>query len=181
MREASRRFDIPKSTTQRIMNTLLEAEMVEFNERTQSYSLGNGILKFMSPYVNKNSLIALAKADMDKLRDELGETIGLHSQVDGMQILAHQSESNRELKWSLEVGKMYPLNSGASGKTLLAYMSEKQFEKAKSRFAKVTDKTPDEEKLLEELEKIRKLGYSVSRGEFLPWGNGDRGSDFQRR
>lgn len=167
VREASHILDVPKSTMQRILNTLLADEIVDFNEKTQSYSLGNGMLRLFTPYVVKNSLISAAREFMEQLSLELGETVGLHTRVKANQMVLHQCESMHELKWSLIVGKVYPLNAGASGKTLLAYLNNEQYEKVRPHFDKVTEKTTlAESEILDELLRIRNLGYSISRGEF---------------
>jgi DNA-binding IclR family transcriptional regulator len=166
VREASRILDVPKSTVQRIFNTLLADEIVDFDEKTQSYSLGNGMLRLFTPYVVKNSLISAAKDYMERLSLDIGETVGLHTYVNGKQMVVHQYESMHELKWSLIVGKIYPLNAGASGKTLLAYLSKEQYEKATHNFNKVTEKTLSESEMLEELRGIRDQGFSISQGEF---------------
>lgn len=166
VREASRILEMPKSTIQRILNSLLAKEIVDFDTVSQNYSLGNGMMRLFAPYLGKNNLFMVSQEFMDKLRDEVGETVGLHTHVNGRQMLIHQSESKQELKWSLIPGKIYPINAGASGKILLAFMSPEQYEKAKPYFGKVTERSPSEQELLEELERIRKDGYSVSRGEF---------------
>lgn len=166
VREASRILDMPKSTMQRVLNSLLMKEIIDFDDVSQHYSLGIGMLRLFTPYIGKNSLIMAAQEFMDKLRDEVEETVGLHTHVNGRQMLVYQSESKQELKWSLIPGKIYPINNGASGKALLAYLSKEQFEKAKAFFSPVTERTLTEIELLDELKKIRNEGFSVSRGEF---------------
>lgn len=165
VREASRILDISKSTMQRIFNSLLAKQIVYFNEKTQSYGLDLGVLRLVLPFLENNVLKMVSEKYMEKLRDELGETIGLHIRVNDKQILVQQFESQEELRWSIAVGKPYPINVGASGKTLLAFLAPDVYNKISANFSAMTNHSLTGEHLLDDLNKIREDGFAISKEE----------------
>ncbi|MDQ0218640.1 IclR family transcriptional regulator [Peribacillus cavernae] len=165
VREASRILDVSKSTMQRILNSLLEKQIVSFNEKTQNYSLDFGVLRLALPFFDKNILKTVSEKFLEELRDEVGETVGLHIHLNDKQIVVHQFESKNELRWSIPVGKSYPMNVGASGKALLAFMDAETFERAKQHFSIETQFSQIGETLIRELEYVREVGFSITREE----------------
>jgi len=76
-----------------------------------------------------------------------------------------KNESPHEIRQAVELGKTLPLYSGAPGKVLLANLPQVRIHEILHQ-AKLKAMGPrtitDPEKLIEELQKVRDLGYSVS-------------------
>ncbi|MCH4057986.1 MAG: helix-turn-helix domain-containing protein [Lactobacillaceae bacterium] len=66
-----------RSTTLKILDTLLQLQYVEKNEHDKKYQIGSAFLKYSDAYLNTFSIVNLCHPDLLKLRDEFGETVHL--------------------------------------------------------------------------------------------------------
>lgn len=165
VREASRILEVPKSTVQRIFNSLAHKGMVTFDSATERYQLSFSIMKYVSRFMDKNDLVTVSSPVLRELQREIGETVCLYVPVDNQIVPILQYESEEELRYSLKVGKPYPLNVGACGKLTAAYMEDQeQLKMVISSF----EQEEAQQKFANELVKIREQGYAISRGEILP-------------
>lgn len=170
VREASRLLDAPKSTVQRIFNSLAHKGILIWDKDSDQYQLSFKIAKFASRFIDANDLVTVASPVLRKLQEETGETVCLYVRVDTQIVPLLQYESEEELRFSLKVGKPYPLNTGACGKLISAYTieTEEDFNKLLPHFARMTEHSVvDQHELAKELEKIKQQGYAISQGEML--------------
>jgi DNA-binding IclR family transcriptional regulator len=166
VREASRLTEVPKSTVQRIFNSLLAKGMVALNPLTEQYVLDAGILRIATRYQEQNNLLVVSDEILSKLRDEVNETVCLHVLVNDQLLPILQHKSHKELSWLLTVGKFYPLNSGATGRVCMAYMPEEKLRQLIPSFRKITPKTiMDPEQIIETARSVRNQSYAISHGE----------------
>jgi DNA-binding IclR family transcriptional regulator len=164
--EIARETGLTKTTTHRLLSALVEYDIVERTGDGSVYRLGAQILRWAGVAQAHVSLGQLAKSAMFALRDQVGETVGLHV-LDGSrhrQVIA-QVESRHEIRRTYtEIGQPIPIHLGAPGKLLLAYQDRSvQDEVLASVLPSATPETkinPDE--LREELARIREQGYSLS-------------------
>jgi DNA-binding IclR family transcriptional regulator len=92
--------------------------------------------------------------------------------VDHFYCVMHRS-SPHELSYSPATGHSYPLNSGAAGFAIWAFLADADRDRllASGRFPSFTATTPSTRKALaEELERTRQRGYGVSAGVRTPGG-----------
>ena len=163
-----RKLALSKSSLQRILNTLVMNGLLDKDEKKKTYQLGIELF-FLGQLVEKNNnLLSVCKPFMEKLRDEVGESVQLN--------IIHQKErkcigyipSNHELMTIAYVGQTSPLYAGASAKLLMANLPQDQLTEILNdlEMEKITDDTIDNlEDLKRELENIRLNGYSLSYGE----------------
>jgi IclR family transcriptional regulator, KDG regulon repressor len=163
-----RKLGLSKSSLQRVLSTLVHNGLLDKDDKRKTYQLGIE-LYFLGQLVEKNSnLLSVSRPFMEKLRDELGESVQL--------AIIHQNErkcigyipGNHELMTITYVGQTSPLYAGASAKILMANLPEDELSRVLNELEiiKITDDTIDNiEDLRTELEKIKKQGYAVSFGE----------------
>ncbi len=99
---------------------------------------------------------------MEDLTDLTGETTVLFVRSGSKAICIEHVTSKRLIRMSIENGRVLPLDSGASGKTLLAYESEKVIEEMCKLFS---DSHGSKCELEKELAAIREAGYCFTLGQ----------------
>lgn len=172
VREIARQLDASKSTIQRVTTTLRNSGLLAFDESTQRYSLGTAVLRLAAAFPKNDDTILLCREAMGSLWRSVQETVCLHLLVNGKRLTIFQYESPHDLKYSVAIGKPYPLLAGASGRALLSQISR---EHAESIIATEIALLPPDERpaealaaLNKDLETVELEGYSVSRGEHTP-------------
>jgi DNA-binding IclR family transcriptional regulator len=120
--------------------------------------------------VPRKRLQDIALPFMQRLSSETGEAICLSTLHDYQGVCVERVEAQHTLRVSHDLGAIFPLHAGASGKILLAYLDRATQEQiiqdiGLRRFSPTT--ITDRKKLLAELAQIRKQGYALSNGEVI--------------
>lgn len=116
--------ELHPSTTFRILSSLIEHQIVERDE-AGLYRLGIKLLHLGS-HVRQSggSLRQQAKPIMNKLRDELGETINLTVREKDEIVYVERSISSQMMRVEQVIGSRAPLHVTAVGKLMLAELGE---------------------------------------------------------
>ena len=135
-----------------------------------AYHLGTMIIK-LARNVPRKRLQDIALSFMQKLSAKTGEAICLSTLHSYQGVCVERVEAQHTLRVSHDLGAIFPLHAGASGKILLAYLDRKTQETiirdiGLRRFSPTT--ITDRKKLYAELAQIRKQGYALSDGEVIP-------------
>lgn len=115
---------LPRSTVQRILATLAETGMVLQDPATQRYRIGPQAMVIGMGYNAGNALVDAARAHMYDLRDRTGETVGLSVALGDARIFLEEVQSTSEIRFASELGRLYPLWSGANGRVLMSGLSD---------------------------------------------------------
>lgn len=168
--EISSIVNLPKSTTHRILNTLLKRHIIEQNLETSLYYLGFETIRIGAVAKECTSIAKEALPEMHLLVKQSEQTCNLYVKRGFERLCIEQVEGLQYVKRFSYLGALRPLYCG-SGKVLLAY-SDSEFQKQffeQIELTKFTERTIVDKKLLhDELSKIRERGYSFSIGEFDP-------------
>jgi DNA-binding IclR family transcriptional regulator len=162
-----------KNQTFRMLQTLSDAGVVMMDPETKRYRLGYRVLEW-GVMAQKGSPLAVAASPvMDRLVEQVGETIVLTSRTgDFYAICVDKRESSHALQISARVGRRVPLHCGAGSKCILAYSSPEfveRFLQDATPLPRYTDKTITEpDKLREEIQRIQERGYSISDEDLDP-------------
>jgi DNA-binding IclR family transcriptional regulator len=149
--EVARKVGLRKSSVYRLMRTLVAVNYLAFDYVTHRYRLGERIGSCARVYMTSTSVATLARPLLERLRICSNETVTLQRRAgNGRQVVA-QMESTQSIRAVIDGQLIYPLDFGAAGHVLRAYSTDWRT-------------YPDREKL----EPIRKAGYAVSRGEYIP-------------
>src|SRR5579875_817487 len=125
-RELSDVVGLPKSTAQRLLQTLQACELLHQDSTTRKYGLGPETLCLGMAYLRRVNVRDCARPHMIRLCDRTGETVGLTVRAGADRTYIDQVEPQSELRATNEIGSPYPLWSGAPGRVLLAAMPREE-------------------------------------------------------
>lgn len=131
-RELAPTTGFARSTVQRVLATLAESGMVIQDSATQRYRIGPQALVIGLGYNGGNILVTEARPYLFALRDESRETVGLSVAVGHARVFLEEVQSNAEIRFASELGRLYPLWSGASGRVLLAALTDAEIDRVLS-------------------------------------------------
>ncbi|MFB0920204.1 MAG: IclR family transcriptional regulator [Oscillospiraceae bacterium] len=166
--ELAQALEINKSTAFRILDTFLEANMVEKTKDTQKYKLGPAILKLSEQYYKNYSVIAEAKPLMDRLAVEIRESVHLCVCANNKAVVIEQTMSDSLLVVNAKIGAIEPLHCSAVGKCLVAFAGEEDRIRmlAGINYEVFTDKTMrSAEEYIAEIERVRSRGWALDDNE----------------
>ena len=170
VREVSRKTGLSSSTTGRMMAYLNDLGILNQDPETLSYMMGSKVLAWAGIYTISSDIRSLALPVMVRLQEQTRETISLYVLEGNERVCVERLESPETVRIVARVGRRIPLYAGSAGKVFLAFMA---VDKAK-QILEETDLVPmtkktitERDDLWENLEKIRKQGFAVSKGEWI--------------
>lgn len=165
IRALADRAGLPKSTVQRLLHGLVDTQMVVQDPDTRRYRLGPRTLALGMAYQRRIDLRAVALPRMTWLRDRSGETVGLSFGVGEEVMHVDQVESTADLRRTFELGRPYPLWSGAPSRLVLAAMPDDEVEAvARKRLpgGVVPANPPGPDELIAAVRRARRDGYAAA-------------------
>jgi DNA-binding IclR family transcriptional regulator len=166
--EISQDIGLAKSTVYRLLETLLDKNMLQKDEVADTYSFGYKVLELAFSTSTNWDLINLAMPYLEELRDRFNETTALALKVGLNYTYIAESVSHQEFRVNPILGRQYPLHWAGTGKAILAFVSEDD-QKEALKIAPNSRSTPftvtDPEILLKQINQIRQDGYAVSFSE----------------
>lgn len=166
--EIANALGINKSTVSRIIKTFIQKDMVEVNKLSGMYSVGPAILQMSNNYYKGRNILGHIKGIMEALCRQVEESVHLCALSNDGAVIVEQAESSSRLVVNAKIGNREPLHASSVGKCLLAFANEAERDIMLNSitYEKYTPNTIDNEKaLVEELEKIKKDGYSIDDNE----------------
>lgn len=153
---------------ERILETFVEREWVSYQEESGKYMLGVKCFELGRAYFEHLDVRNLARPILRKVVERLKENSYLTTRIGYEVLYIEKQEVEREVGILSRFGRVLPMYASASGKVFLAYFDERELEDyfRKVRWVKYTDRTKTPDEIKEELEEIRKKGYSVNIGEY---------------
>jgi len=162
--ELSRSLKLPKSSVYELVSTLAAEGVISREASSGRYHLGLRLVELARAASEDLEVRRAAHPLIEKLRDELNETVQL-TVLDGEEILYIDGcESSRQLRTFFRAGDRAPLYCTALGKAILAGMPPRDRERALKRrsLRAYTPRTvTDAGALLRELARAATRGYSV--------------------
>ncbi|TMR06923.1 IclR family transcriptional regulator [Actinomadura soli] len=154
-----------RTTVVRICETLVRHGLLEREDSTRvSYRLGLALLELGALTRQRLSIRGVAYPILAELSKKTGDSTNLVVERDDAAVcLIRIVGSYPVVSQALYEGGRLPYHQGGSSLALLAFGGEELQEATLARRA-----ADEQRSLAERLEQIRKLGYCVSRGEFLP-------------
>ncbi|MDP2661964.1 MAG: IclR family transcriptional regulator, partial [Dehalococcoidia bacterium] len=169
LRDISRDLGLSKSTVHRLLSSL-QAKAIVTKDPDSRYAIGPRVIQWGRPLLHQGALASVVLPMLHRLRDDAGETVSFHLRVHAYQVAIEQIESRKELRRTLDLGKMAPLGLGAPGKAMLAYLPQPE----KLEVFRILDTyglSPDRiDGLEEELAAVKQRGVALSFGERVPGG-----------
>ncbi len=162
--ELSRTLKLPKSSVYELVSTLAAEGVVRKEASSNRYRLGLRLVELARAASRDLDVRQVAHPLIEKLRDDLNETVQL-TVLDGEQILyVDGCESSWQLRTFFEPGDRAPLYCTALGKAILANLPARDSERILRRkgLRAFTSKTlTDPAVLRRELARTAARGYSI--------------------
>lgn len=161
----------PKATLYRFLQTLTNQGMLAYDPEAQVYSLGVRLVRLAHAAWAQSSLAPIARPWLDRLSEELGETLHLAQLDQGQVLYVDKRNAARPVDMFSQAGKVGPAYCTGVGKAMLAYLPDDRLEQALARqsFHAFTPGTlASREALIKELTAIRQRGFAYDREEHEP-------------
>lgn len=124
--EIARRLGMDRAGTHRLLRAMVEERFVEQDGATRLYRLGLGVLDVAAVRISQHGLFGVAAPHLDRLRDEVGETVALLVPDGAEAVCLAVVESRHPVRVGYDIGERVVLHGGAGGQVLLAFMAESE-------------------------------------------------------
>lgn len=160
-------LDMVTSTCLHILRVLVTEELVKV-DAAKRYSLGVGMLSLARSVIESNSFPAAVQPVLDRLSRQWSVTaIGVEiAGLEHMVVLA-LSQSKIPFRLHVDVGSRFPTLISATGRLVAAY-SDRPWSEIERRFRSLRWQDPPAiDVWRKDLEKVRKKGYAIDRGNYI--------------
>ncbi len=167
--ELSRRVNLNKSTTYRMVQALRTRGYINQDDQTNKYYLGYKILKFASGFLNQNKIREIARRHLEELSRKTLQTVQLAIFEENKIVYIDQVEGSDIFQVRLKIGSRGPLHCTAAGKSILAFLPEEELKNTlkNSKLIPFTEKTIiSVEHLRNEIRGIKRVGFSFCDREY---------------
>jgi DNA-binding IclR family transcriptional regulator len=159
----------PRSSLHGLLATMIEMGWVELDERSRTYSLGLRAWEAGRAYLHARDLVERALPFMERVRDELDETVQL-AVLDGSEVVyVARLDGSQRLVTSYSVGGRVRAHASAGGKALLSLLPAEDVAQ-RFRDARLDRYTPATitslKQLKAELAETKARGYGVDLEEY---------------
>lgn len=170
VREIARKTGLSSSTAGRLMANLKDFGILNQDTETLLYMMGSKVLAWAGIYTATSDIRTQALPVMVRLQDQTRETISLYVLEGSERVCVERLESPETVRIVARVGRRIPLYAGSAGKVFLAFLPDERTEEIlnTTKLIPMTKRTiTDADELRTNLQKIRKQGYAVSKGEWI--------------
>ena len=166
--DITKRVGMTQSNVSRLVATMVAYEYLEKDEDSGCYQLGRKIISLATVALNHSVLRCQAMPELFNLEQKYGVGANLAVLDHGsMYYLAHVDSRNSPRMYTM-VGNTNPLHCTAIGKVLLSAMTDEEISKVleeKGMPAYTYNTITSPAVLMEQIDRCRRLGYSVEYGE----------------
>lgn len=168
LREIANRVDLPRSTVQRIVGALDDANLVIAASPTSGVRLGPAFITLASS-ARQFDIAEIARPLLAQLSKDLGETVDFAVLGNDKAVVIDQIAGIHPLVAVSAVGSSLPLHASATGKALLAALPKEDLTPFRKRY-RLIPFTPNTitswERLDQELDEIRRSGIAYDSEEY---------------
>jgi DNA-binding IclR family transcriptional regulator len=166
--EIADKLRVSKAVVHRQLSAFRSRGFVELDPATHRYRLGPQILFLGLRYLSQIDVRSLGRETLAQLAAATNETATLAIRVGLSRVYVDQVTPPRDVKMVVQLGRPFPLHSGASSKVLLAFIppAEREEYLSQQHLSALTSRTlTDIDVLRKELAIIAERGYALSFGE----------------
>lgn len=160
--ELLKRVDLSRPTLYRLLRTLEQRGFVVSSGEPQRFQLGPAVAHLAHVWTSGLDLTELAQPMMRKLWEETDETVALLVHHGQDRVCVAEMPSAQPLSFRRGVGHSESVILGASGRVILAF-AEDAIRYIEGHVPKTRQKA-----YIEELARVREVGYAISRDELIP-------------
>lgn len=176
MRALSARTELPVGeVAERIGSEPDEAERLLLLMRESGFAISSkgggwslspqllGMMRSIAPV----DVVGAARPIMRRLRERTGETVALFVRAGLSQVLVDIVQSQQPLRYTVDIGTVFPMDRGAAGKALLALLPEGEVGEILRNPALSLGEAEVAARMAR-LADVRRVGYALSFGERVP-------------
>ncbi len=165
--QISRRTGLSKAVVHRILQALVDRQVLERSPDGRHYALGPLAFSLASSARRGSRLRAAGLPVITRLCEEIDETTTLSARVGLRRIYVEQVESSRPIRITFQLGEELPLSVGSTGLAILAHLGDAEVQDVLSDpIPRLTDATiVDAETVRRRIAAVRAQGYAVTRME----------------
>jgi DNA-binding IclR family transcriptional regulator len=161
--ELQKKIQLSRPTLYRLLHTLMGKGLVRSDGEPQRFALDYGIAQLGHVWMSALDATAAAGPIISRLRDQTGETASLNVLRGDLRTCVLEMTSLHDLSITWSVGRSEHVCRGASGKAILAFMSEE----LATSIMRSLPKDTNWKRLIEDLAIVRRDGFALSRGELI--------------
>lgn len=169
--EISAHSGLAASTAYRMLTTLENHGMVEFDTSDQLWSIGVETYRMGAAFLRRRKLVDRARIVMQELMENTGETANLGVAEDDCVVFVSQVETHQAIRAFFRPGTRSPFHASGIGKAVLAHLEPERVGTIlrKAGLQRYTDRTlSDISALAHDLAAIKHRGWSVDDEERHP-------------
>jgi DNA-binding IclR family transcriptional regulator len=172
--ELARQFEASKATLYRHLQALGRHGFVRQEPATLRYTAGIKLFLLGEQLRERFDVLAVARGEMVRLRDETGHAVTLSALVDEEVVVLELIQGQSVVNFGTQPGTVLPLHASAHGKVALAFGPEDLLRRCLSRPLKAwTPQTVCTRTALERaVAQVRSRGWATSPNQVLPGING---------
>ncbi len=159
------------ATLYRVLTTLGQHGIAEFDERDQLWHVGSAAFSIGSAFLRRTSVVERSRPVLRQLMQDTGETANLGVENGDFVMFVSQVETHSSIRAFFPPGTQSPMHASGIGKALLAFFAPDRLEKW-LRNRQLEAFTPhtlaDRDALLADLAGIRRSGVSLDNEERTP-------------
>lgn len=166
--EITKALNSSKTTTHRLLQSLVEVGMVSQDADSKRYRLTYRLFELGSKIFGNANLVQAANSPMTRLNDITSETVHLGVMDENHMVYLHKLDSKHTIRLASRVGKIAPLHCTSIGKVLLAWRPLHQIESVIRNldYAVRTPNTITNAKDFQQhLKTVRDRGYAIDQEE----------------
>ena len=166
--EIATRLRVHRSTSSRLLATLMTSGIVERDATTQRYRLGARIVGLAATAVARLPVVSQARPELEQLSSATSETSNLAIMDRHHVVYVDQVTTAQTVVMASWVGRRSPVHASSSGKAMLAFGDPKTRDSIlrRRRFEALTDRTITDPAVLSTvLDQVRRRGFASSSGE----------------
>jgi IclR family acetate operon transcriptional repressor len=163
-------LNLGKSTVHLLLQTLREHGMVDYDPATSTYGVGLRVFELGATAIEQGGFGARLVGPMEELARRCNESVSLGVLNAGSVLIVQRIESPEILRADIRPGTRMPLHASASGKALLATMTDPEIDRLLPELqlpasARMTHR--HRVGLLAEIRLIGERGYAKQEEEFV--------------
>jgi DNA-binding IclR family transcriptional regulator len=161
-------IEAPISTTQQLLRSLIFAGIVVQQEDSKLYTLGPGAYKLADQVRQGSNVVRLAHPFLERLAISTTEDVYLATATDSRVVYVDKVEGSQSVRLDIALGVPRSFHGTAVGKLILSQLPIARVQRYIATHgldALTAETTVSEDELFNQLDEIRRRGWSLSDGE----------------
>lgn len=161
----------PRSSVYRLLNALVELDLVEPGSQRGTFRLGLKLLRLGTAVISRLDVRLAALPVMERIHEETAETVFLCLRRGRDAVCIERIDGRRAAVMDLKLGGSLPIHEGSGPRSLLAFAPRAEWDayiQGNPLYDSQTDSELAPATLVAELEEARRIGGVINRDVFPP-------------